>query len=84
MPRHHRGYCALACGDELGTTVVCGYKICDRCVDRIRAIARAAGVAIDEQLIGGELRYRRALTPEERKLEDIQEQREIEQARRSA
>lgn len=84
MPRHHRGYCALACGDELGTTVVCGYKICDRCVDRIRAIAHDAGVVIDEQLIGGQLQQRRHLTKAERKLADVQELREIQRARRTA
>lgn len=83
MAKHHLGNCALVCG-EIGTTVVCGHKICDTCIGRIRAIARDAGVVVDEQLIGGELHTPRRLTKAERRLGDLQELREIEKARRTA
>ncbi len=85
MAKHHLGNCALLCG-RLGTTIVCGHKICDECIARIRAIATDAGVVVDEALIGGELRTlsRRQLVKARKKLEDVQERREIEKARRTA
>jgi hypothetical protein len=80
-----RGRCQLACGEQ-GAQVIAGFFLCVSCVQRIRAIARAAGVVIDESLVGGALRKlnRRALTKAEKNLEDEMERREIDAARRSA
>lgn len=84
MPQHHRGYCALMCGDNPATTVVCGYRICDGCVGRIRAIATDAGVVFDQERVSDRPYRSRYLTKAERKLEELQEAREIERARRTA
>lgn len=82
---NHLGFCGLGCLEE-GTTYVAGIRICDSCVVRLRAIAADAGVAVDEEMLSGELRplERRQLTNAERKLADLQEIREIARARRTA
>lgn len=77
-----RGLCQLACG-EPAVIAIASYRICRPHLDRLRAIALDADVAIDEELLGGTLRKfgKRALTRAERQLEDNQERRAIEVAR---
>lgn len=79
--------CQLCCGrGGDGVVSLCGLRICQACLDRIREIAIDAGVVVDEGLLGGGLRKltRRQLTKAERKLDDALERRAIAAARRSA
>lgn len=73
------GLCGFIDGEPAITTV-CGIPLGARCVANIRAIARDAGVVVDEGLLTGKLRSvaRRALTRAE---EFLEARREIEEAR---
>lgn len=79
--------CQLSCGATAeAVATVCGYRLCQACIDRLRAIALDTGEPIDEGMVGGHLRVfkKRAFRKAERALEDEQERREIAAARRRA